>query len=149
MFIVKGDVELQITDYNGVKHVLDTLHQGSCIGQYSVLYEEPFIFTAIAKSFVRFLILDQAFFVECRNQINRLDEAIYRAEEHVEDFGIPCCDFIHYERNPPTSRQRFRNVINHIKVIHKGHKQTQSTFMEVIKEVHKKCEQKEKKASSA
>ena len=43
---------------NGDKILLDVLNAGSIIGQYSVLYEEPFIFSAVAKSSVRLLLLE-------------------------------------------------------------------------------------------
>jgi len=64
IFVVQGFLELKVFDRNGQDYILETLKQGDMIGQYSVLYNESLMFTAVAKSNVRLLTLDQSFFLE-------------------------------------------------------------------------------------
>mmetsp|Transcript_11980 Transcript_11980/g.18510 ORF Transcript_11980/g.18510 Transcript_11980/m.18510 type:complete len:130 (-) Transcript_11980:16-405(-) len=64
LFVVHGELELRIYDEDGNSTVLDTLQQGDTIGQYSVLANEGFMFTATANTNVRLLTLDSSFFNE-------------------------------------------------------------------------------------
>ena len=108
MFLVCGEVELKITNDKGDKRILDTLKEHGCtIGQYSVLFEEPFIFTVVAKTYVRLLVLDISFFINCRDSINDLDDAIVTAEKHIDKFGIPICDFAHFDKKIMKPLKRF------------------------------------------
>mmetsp|Transcript_34327 Transcript_34327/g.52595 ORF Transcript_34327/g.52595 Transcript_34327/m.52595 type:complete len:135 (-) Transcript_34327:473-877(-) len=93
IFVVQGLIELQIFDQDGNKYILDTLKQGDVIGQYSVLFNEGFLFTTVAKTSVRILSLDQSFFVDQKDEIDGLEDAIFEAEEFVKEYGIPICDF--------------------------------------------------------
>lgn len=65
MFIVNGIAELGVDDAFGEYHVFEDLRQGDCIGQYSVLFEEPLMFNIKAGTSLRVLTLDMKFFKEC------------------------------------------------------------------------------------
>ena len=49
MFVVTGYIELQVYNTFGEVYILDTLVQGDIIGMYSILFNEGFLFTAMAK----------------------------------------------------------------------------------------------------
>jgi hypothetical protein len=61
-----------------------------------VLFNEGFLYTAVAKKNVRLLALDQNFFLDNQDEIDGLQQSILRAEKHCEEFGIPLCDFKKY-----------------------------------------------------
>jgi len=61
---VEGIIDLIVFDPQGEEYVLETLQQGDNIGQYSVIFNEGFIFTAVAKSSVRILTLSSEFFMK-------------------------------------------------------------------------------------
>ncbi len=58
MFVVQGQVDVLVFDKNGGETVLDSVGQGGIIGQYSVLFDETPIFSAVARTRVRVLTLD-------------------------------------------------------------------------------------------
>lgn len=99
MFVVQGHIELQVYNQFGETYVLDTLGQGDVLGMYSILFNEAFLYTAVAAKNVRLLTIDQQFFLENQDDIAGLQEAIIKAEKHVEHFGVPMCDFKKYNRN--------------------------------------------------
>ena len=60
LFVVQGKVQLHMVDeFTGDRYLLDTLQQGDVIGQYSVLFMHPFLFSATAASQVRVLRLSK------------------------------------------------------------------------------------------
>jgi ATP-dependent helicase/DNAse subunit B len=65
---------------------------------YSILFNEGFLFTAMAKKNARVLTLDRDFFLDKYEEIEGLRECIIKAEEHVEIYGVPICDFKKYSR---------------------------------------------------
>ena len=62
------------------------------------MFNEGFLFSAIAKESVRLLTLNQDFFVEHKDLIVGLEEAVTKAEDRVEEFGVPACDYQVYSR---------------------------------------------------
>ena len=93
-----------------------TLQQGDSFGQYSVLFNEEFSFSVKSKTKVRLLKLSQDFFIDSKEAISGLDMAIEYAEDLVEEFGIPICDFKVYDILP-NKKQKFRRAISKIKTI--------------------------------
>jgi len=69
IFIVQGVVDLVVFDQDGNEKILDTLSQGDIIGMYSVLFDETTIFSAVTKTSVRILTLDQDFFADYKDVI--------------------------------------------------------------------------------
>jgi len=67
--VVQGLVDLKISDADEKEFTLETLHQGDLFGQYSFLYNESLLFTAVAKTKVRLLTLSQEFFIEHKEMI--------------------------------------------------------------------------------
>lgn len=98
LFLVQGRIELQILSPTGEIYILETLKQGDIIGQYSVLFEEQFLFSAVAQSNVRLLTIDQSFFLDHNDQIQGLAESVEKAEKYVEHYGVPICDFKIYSK---------------------------------------------------
>ena len=101
------------------------------LGQYSVLFDEPLLFTATAVSNLRLLTIDQSFFTEYKDTIQGLEDAIYEAETHVEDFGMPLCDFKLFatDANP---LMRFRRAVNHIIILNKSNKSSKNKFVKLL-----------------
>lgn len=95
-FVVNGKVDLEIMDKSGNIHWLESLQQGDIIGQYTVLYGQDLVFRIVAKSnTVRLLTLSSEFFQEYGDKdiIDGLNAAIKRAQEFIDIYGIPNCDF--------------------------------------------------------
>ena len=97
IFLVQGQIELVIYDENGNESTLELLNQGDVIGQYSVLFDEEIMFSVFAKTNVRILTLSQEFFRSNLELIDGLEEAILEAEDIVDVFGIPICDYRVYQ----------------------------------------------------
>ena len=95
MFIVNGSVEIQLVDSEHNKYEMDILKQGDTIGQYSVLSGLEFEFSATAMTHVRLLTLSDNFFRDqCDYQsIEGFITTIDIAQEHIDEFDIPICDF--------------------------------------------------------
>ena len=88
------------------------------MGQYSVLFDEPLMFTAHAVSNLRVLTIDQSFFMEYKDTINGLEDAICEAETHVEDFGLPLCDFKLFA-TATSPLMRFRRAVNYVMILNR------------------------------
>ena len=82
--------------------------QGGIIGQYSVLFGEELSFSVTSETVVRVLTLPDKFFsIFCQTStaqreqdtIDGLEEAIDRAQKHVDEFGVPICDFKVYKNS--------------------------------------------------
>jgi len=58
-----------------------------------VLFDEESNFTVKALSNVRILTLTQEFFIQNKETIEGIEEAIEYAEEIADEFGVPICDF--------------------------------------------------------
>jgi len=93
-----------------------TLQQGDSFGQYSVLFNEEFSFSVKSKTKVRLLKLSQDFFIDSKEAINGLNSAIEYAEDLVEEFGIPICDFKLFDIIM-NKKLKFRRAITKIKNI--------------------------------
>ena len=74
-----------------------------------------------------------------------LEEAIFIAEEFVEDYGIPICDFKIFDKNPLRPIERFKRCIRHIVAIQMSHKHTKTRFQKLMDEVHQKANADNKK----
>ena len=75
MFVLSGQVDLEIRDQvtNDV-FLLESLHQGDVIGQYTVLYpNQNLMFRVKASSHVRLLHLPVSFFTEKRFIVPHLE----------------------------------------------------------------------------
>lgn len=128
-FIVNGIVDLEVFDSKGNSQLLGQLCQGDLIGQYSALFSEDLSFSVISKTQVRMLTLPERFFSSFSNQmqfmgedetvIDGLDEALDRAQEHVDQFGVPICDFKVYRRTEMENRPKIRllNTVRRAKVL--------------------------------
>ena len=92
-FIVQGQVELTTADDGGKEHHVTYLKQGDCLGQYSVLFDEPSCFSAKALTRVRILQLSQKFYMENKDIIEDLENCIEYAEDLIDLSGVPVCDF--------------------------------------------------------
>ena len=134
MFVVQGKIDLKVIDKSGEKFLLQSLKQGDMLGQYSVLFDEPLLFTAHAVSNLRILTIDQSFFMEYKDTINGLEDAIYEAETHVEDYGMPLCDFKLFA-TVSSPLKRFRRAVKHVIILNKSNKSSKSKFMEILSEV--------------
>ena len=101
MFIVNGVVELQVLNEEGQLHTLELLGQGDMIGQYSVLFNNDIMFSVIAKTNVRILMLDRNFFIKFGvygkngdlDDIEGLEDSITSAQQHIDKYGVPICDY--------------------------------------------------------
>ena len=82
-----------------------------------MLFEEDFMYTAVARTEVQLFSLDQSFFLNKKHTIKGLEDAIFFAEAFTEEFGLPCCDFHIFDFVPLKPRGKFRRGINHMKVI--------------------------------
>lgn len=58
MFVVEGKINLSIRTSTGKKITLATLRQGDVLGMYSVLFNQPFVFSAEVEKSTRLLKLD-------------------------------------------------------------------------------------------
>ena len=79
------------------------------MGMYSLHYNRPALFTAIArKNGVRILYLDKKFFETKKYTIEGLDIALYQMEENVNKncCGFPVCDFKTYEKHSLSAKQK-------------------------------------------
>jgi len=47
-FVVQGRIELVVLNSMGEKFVMEVLRQGDIIGQYSILFNESFLFNMVA-----------------------------------------------------------------------------------------------------
>lgn len=128
----------------GEKHVLHTLKQGDVLGQYSVLFNQNFLFSAEATTQVRVLTLDQDFFINYQDQIEGLKEQLIKAEHFVEQHGIPICDFKLYQRKPMTPLERFKRAVDHTIVLNKLNSRSKKAFAWVLNEVRKKVKKDKK-----
>ena len=68
------------------------------------------MFSVFAKTNIRILSLSQEFFRNNLELIDGIEEAILEAEDIVEDFGIPVCDYRVYSSNDNLSRKLHRCV---------------------------------------
>lgn len=99
-FVVQGKIDLIVEGSDGKTHVLETLKQGDVLGQYHCLFNQSFMFSVVAKSQVRLLLIDQKFFMNKLETLEGLRDRIRIAEQVVERCGIPVCDFkIYHNRN--------------------------------------------------
>lgn len=147
IFIVNGLVELEVYDPVGEAISLAKLGQGSLIGQYSVLFKEDLGFSIICRTAVRVLIIPESFFHDLvssskqHNRIKGLDDALDRAQSHVDLYGIPVCDFKVYDNglSPITLRERFNNAVNRILTLNKMHFKKKDLFgakgMQLLKQL--------------
>ena len=132
IFVVQGHIELQIYNSFGEIYILDTLVQGDIIGMYSILFNEGFLFTAMAKNSVRVLSLDRDFFLEKYEEIEGLSGTILKAEKHVETYGMPICDFKKYSRKPKSPIEKLRRAVEHIIVLNQLNKKTKGKFLSLL-----------------
>lgn len=56
--MVEGKINLSIRTSTGKKITLATLRQGDVLGMYSVLFNQPFVFSAEVEKSTRLLKLD-------------------------------------------------------------------------------------------
>ena len=90
---------------------------------------------------VRILTLPERFFASFTNSlsvsnddhstIDGLDEALERAQQHVDQFGVPICDFKTYRRTEMEQRPkiRFKNAVRRAQVLYTMNKQSTSSMM--------------------
>ena len=93
IFIVEGDISLTVFDSQGNEITLENLNQGDVIGQYSVLFNEEIMFSVKALTNARILTLSEEFFSKNKEYIDGIEDAIIEAEDFVDKYGIPICDF--------------------------------------------------------
>ena len=96
------------------------------------------MFTAVAAKNVRILTLPQEFFLMNQDAIAGLKDAIIVAEQRVEDFGVPVCDFIKFSRTQPSALFKFKRAVNHVIMLNKINKKTQSKFLEILNQMKQK-----------
>ena len=99
---------------------------------YSILFNEGFLFTAMAKNSVRVLSLDREFFLEKYEEIEGLSGTILKAEKHVETYGMPICDFKKYSRKPKSPIEKLRRAVEHIIVLNQLNKKTKGKFLALL-----------------
>ena len=93
---MSGEVELLVDQINSSKeHLLDTLPQGSIIGQYSVLNESHFQFSARAKTDVSLLLLKRNDLLSLAEHSEMLQDSIEEATEYILDSEVPILSLIH------------------------------------------------------
>ena len=109
------------------------------IGQYSVLFNENFLYSVVAKNHVRLLSLDQQFFLDHQDDIEGLKETIVEAEAHVEKYGLPICDFrVLQEREKLTPKEKFKRAVNHVIILNRVNTKTRSKFLDVLQAMQEK-----------
>jgi len=118
-FVVQGRLELTVLNSMGEKFVLHVLRQGDVIGQYSILFNESFLFNTVAQTSVRLLKIDQDFFLENQETIEGLKDSILEAEKYVEQYGIPICDFTVFDKKKLSPMEKFRRGVNHVITLNK------------------------------
>ena len=135
MFVVYGKIELIIPDNRGEKHILRTLIQGDMLGQYSTLFNKSFVFSAIAKTNVRLLTIDRSFFLDYRDVIKDVDDAVYQAELFTEKFGTPTCDFKIFDDEVLKPSHKLKRAYDHLKILNRLNKNAKNKFFSLVNEI--------------
>lgn len=82
--------------------------------------------------------------MEYKDTINGLEDAIYEAETHVEDFGMPLCDFKLFAPSA-SPLMRFRKAVNYVITLNRLNKSSKSKFVELLGNVQAKIKKDTKR----
>lgn len=108
-FIIEGDIDIEIHNQDGESCQLDVLKKGDVIGQYSILQERGFLFSATALEKVRTFTLSKQFFLEYQNKIEGLCNALTFANDLVVEDGVPIQDYRIHQYNI-NHNQKFKST---------------------------------------
>lgn len=75
--------------------------------------------------------------MEYKDTITGLEDAIYEAETHVEDYGMPLCDFKLFA-TVSSPLKRFRRAVNYVIILNKSNKSSKSKFLELLDNMQSK-----------
>ena len=100
MFVVEGEIEIEVHNSKGECCVLDVLKQGDVIGQYSILKDTGYKFDANAFTNVKVFVLTKEFLLNHHHkagvsattaieEIEGLSHAMTFANELVLEEGVP------------------------------------------------------------
>lgn len=117
IFVVSGEVTLIVADSHGHTVVLDTLRQGDVIGLYSAMFNERYLISGVAATSVRTLSIHQDFFVERKDEVEGLEYSISEVEKHVQEFGVPVCDYRVFDKKAVSPIKRFQRAVNRLKIL--------------------------------
>ena len=89
MFVVDGEIEIEVHNSKGECCVLDILKQGDVIGQYSILKDTGYKFDANALNSGKVFVLSNDFLLANIHKIEGLSNALTFANELVKEEGVP------------------------------------------------------------
>lgn len=89
MFVVQGDIEVEVHNSKGECCTLDILKQGDIMGQYSILTETGFRFEANVLTDGYMFVLSKDFLLNQQHKIEGLSYAMIFANELVVEDGVP------------------------------------------------------------
>ena len=98
---MNGDMELYCTRAEK-DYTLDILNPGSVVGSYSLINENPFAFSAKAKTNLSLLVLAWQDIMDLADEILDLNNAIEMATEYIFDNEVPECDYTLVKAPVPT-----------------------------------------------
>lgn len=91
---MNGDVDLIVEGHgNNKEHLLDVLQPGGIIGQYSVINESPFQFSAKARTNVSLLVLKRDDLLFLAEISDHLSDAIEVATNYIIENEAPFIDY--------------------------------------------------------
>jgi hypothetical protein len=94
------------------------------------------LFSAVAKTAVRVLTLDQEFFLNSKDFIVGLADCIEIAEDFIVNNQIPLCDFKLHSKKQMTPIEKFRRATNHVITLNKLNRESkEGKFFTIIKHI--------------
>jgi hypothetical protein len=125
------------------------LTPGSVVGSYSLINENPFAFSARAKTNLSLLVLKWSDIMDLAEEIKDLSDSIESATEYIFDYEVPECDytlvkapsssknilsttFIGAEIDNNPFKTRWSNAIRRVIVLNKNKEKKKIKLLELI-----------------